>query len=297
MSEGPARAARQQQLAGPPGAGDGSAPDVTIVIIAHSAKHDLVRCLSSIDDYRGELAVETILYDNASTDGTVEWVREEHPEVRVVPLAENEGVAARSRGIDAAAGRYIMFLDSDAALTSGALPAMVAAMDANSGWGLLGPRLIGDDRGPQASCRRFPPPYLPLLRRPPLARWLEDSRPVRRHLMEDVDCDRVRPVVYVLGACQLFRSSLARRANPFPTWVFLGPDDIDWCLSIRDAGGEVVYWPEATVIHSYQRRSRRHLLSRLALLHLKGFAELQWRHRGRRAEYARLADRLDARVE
>ena len=67
----------------------------------------------------------------------------------------------------------------------------------------------------QRSCRRFPPLLLPLLRRPPLARIFEQRRTVRRHLMADFDHDRARPVLYLLGACQLFRTELARRAGPF----------------------------------------------------------------------------------
>ena len=50
-----------------------------------------------------------------------------------------------------------MFLDSDAALTPDALPAMVSALDENRQWGLLGPRLVYDDGSLQMSCRRFPP--------------------------------------------------------------------------------------------------------------------------------------------
>ena len=50
-----------------------------------------------------------------------------------------------------------MFLDSDAALTAGALRAMVEAMDAHPAWGLVGPHLVGDEGEHQFSARRFPP--------------------------------------------------------------------------------------------------------------------------------------------
>lgn len=274
--------------------GDVATPaiDVSVVIVAHSARDELERCLASIDRHAGKLAVETILVDNASTDDTVPWVREAHPAVRIVELDENLGVAARRFGLELARGRYAMFLDSDAALTEGALETMVAALDANESWGLVGPRLVGDDGELQRSCRRFPPLLLPIMRRPPLNRWLEDSRPVKRHLMEDVDPDRVRPVLYLLGACQLFRRELANRLGP-PEWTFLGMDDADWCLRIQDAGYDVVYLPTATVIHSYQRRSAKQPLSRAALSHLRSFFALQWRHRVRRRDTLRRQAELD----
>lgn len=271
-------------------------PDVSIVIVAHSARLDLERCLASIDEH-AEVSTEVILVDNASEDGTREWVRDAHPRVSLVELEENIGVAARGHGLERARGRYAMFLDSDAALTEGALPGMVAAMDAHPEWGLVGPRLVGDDGELQLSCRRFPPLLLPLMRRPPLAAFLEDSRWVRHHLMSDEDHSRTRPVLYVLGACQLFRMDLAMTIGRPDERTFLGMDDIDWCLRIRDAGGEVVYLPEATVIHTYQRRTARNPVSGAAFRHLGSFVRFQWRYRRRRGELIRLCRRLDQEAE
>jgi GT2 family glycosyltransferase len=220
-------------------------------------------------------------------------VREAHPEVELVELPENVGVAARDHGLRRSESPYTMFLDSDAALTDGALPALVAALEEHETWGLVGPRLAYDDGDLQLSTRRYPPLTLPLLRRPPLSRFFEDGATVRRHLMADDDHTRTRPVLYVLGACQLFRTSLARIAGPFDDRVFLGWDDADWCFRIRDAGGEIVYFPDATVIHSYRRLTSRKPVSRAAWRQLKAHAYFQWRYRRRRRELIALSERLD----
>lgn len=267
-------------------------PEVTIVVMAHSVRSELERCFASIRDHAA-LPVRTILVDNASTDDTLEWVRAAHPEVEVVELPQNIGYAARDHGLRRSQSRYTMFLDSDAALTEGALPSLVQALDEHEDWGLVGPRLVYDDGTLQRSCRRFPPLLLPILRRPPLDRWLENSRPVRRHLMYDFAHDRVRPVLYVLGACQLYRTSLARIAGPFDPKVFIGWDDADWCFRIRDAGGQIVYFPQATVIHSYRRQTRRDPVSRAALRQLEGFVYFQRKYGRRRRELKRLSRRLD----
>src|SRR5256885_3794003 len=88
-------------------------PRVSIVVVAHSVKGELERCFASIERHAG-VPVETILVDNASTDGTQSWVREAHPEVQLVELPENVGVAARDQGLRRAQGEFTMFLDSDA---------------------------------------------------------------------------------------------------------------------------------------------------------------------------------------
>jgi N-acetylglucosaminyl-diphospho-decaprenol L-rhamnosyltransferase len=270
-------------------------PAVTIVVVAHSVRRELERCFGSIAAHAG-MPAHTILVDNASDDGTLEWVGTAHPEVEVVPLAANLGVAARDHGLRRSRSPYTMFLDSDAALTPEALPRMVAALEANPGWGLLGPRLVYDDGTLQLSCRRFPPLGLPLYRRPPFDRVFERRRAVRRHLMAEFDHRGTRPVLYVLGACQLFRTELARRAGPFDDRVFLGWDDADWCFRVRDAGGEIVYFPEATVIHSYRRETRRRPLSGAALRQLGAFVYFQRTYWSRRRALMRLEEELDRRA-
>jgi N-acetylglucosaminyl-diphospho-decaprenol L-rhamnosyltransferase len=268
---------------------------VTIVVVAHSVRDELERCFGSIAEHAG-LPVHTILVDNASQDDTVDWVRGAHPEVEVVPLQANLGVAARDHGLRRSQSPYTMFLDSDAALTPNALPAMVSAMAENGEWGLLGPRLVYDDGSLQMSCRRFPPLGLPLYRRPPFDRIFERRRTVRHHLMAEFDHLRIRPVLYVLGACQLFRTSLARRAGPFDDRVFLGWDDADWCFRIRNAGGEIVYFPEATVVHSYRRQTRREPASRAAIRQLVAFLYFQRTYWSRREELLSLQEDLDRRA-
>jgi N-acetylglucosaminyl-diphospho-decaprenol L-rhamnosyltransferase len=268
---------------------------VTIVVVAHSVRDELDRCFASIAEHAG-LPVHTILVDNASEDDTVDWVRGAHPEVEVVQLHATLGVAARDHGLRRSRSPYTMFLDSDAALTPDALPAMVSALAENEEWGLLGPRLVYDDGSLQMSCRRFPPLGLPLYRRPPFDRIFERRRTVRHHLMAEFDHLRIRPVLYVLGACQLFRTSLARRAGPFDDRVFLGWDDADWCFRIRNAGGEIVYFPEATVVHSYRRQTRREPASRAAMRQLVAFLYFQRTYWSRREELLSLQEDLDRRA-
>src|SRR3954454_16626494 len=85
-----------------------AAPRVSIVVVAHSVREELERCFDSIERH-AELPVETILVDNASTDGTADWVRRAHPDVQLVELPENVGVAARDQGLRRAQAEYTMF--------------------------------------------------------------------------------------------------------------------------------------------------------------------------------------------
>jgi GT2 family glycosyltransferase len=270
--------------------------DVSVIVVAHDVRDEVLACLRSVEEHAEPVTAEVFLVDNGSTDGTAEAVARDHPAVEVVRLERNIGVAARNEGLRRAAGRMRMFLDSDARLTAGALPELVRYLDGNPRVGLVGPRLVYEDGTLQLSARRFPPRLVPLLRRPPLGRYFEDSATVRHHLMADEPHDLTREVEYVLGACQLFTAEAQEAAGEIDPRIFFGPDDADWCFRIRRAGLAVVYHPEATVVHGYRRSSAARPVSRIAFEQLRAFGRFQWKWRRERAELVREGREMDLRA-
>jgi GT2 family glycosyltransferase len=270
-------------------------PDVSVIVVAHDVCDEVLNCLASVERHAAPATYELLLVDNGSTDGTAGVVAEAFPQAQVILLDRNVGVAARNEGLRRARGRTRMFLDSDAILTPGALAELVGYLDANPGVGLVGPRLVYEDGTLQLSARRYPPLFTPLMRRPPLDRFFEDSDSIRRHLMADEPHDRTREVEYVLGACQLFTERAQAVAGEIDR-IFFGPDDADWCFRIRSAGLAIVYHPGATVVHAYRRTSASWPLSRMALEHLKAFGRFQWKWRGERARLVREGREMDARA-
>jgi hypothetical protein len=260
-----------------------ASPDLTAIIIGHQTKDELVACLASLKDHAGDLRLQVVYVDNGSTDGSAEAALEAYPGAEVVRLPQNEGLPARNHGLRRARGRNRMFIDTDATVTEGALQTMCSILDSDSGIGLVGPRLVYPDGRLQLSARRYPPVMLPVLRRPPLERFFGDARTVRRHLMADEAPLPRRRVEYVLGACQMFSASAQDAAGEIDDRMWFGPDDADWCFKVRRAGFNVLYAPEATVVHDYRRSSASSPVSRMALRHLRGFARFQWKWRGQRS--------------
>lgn len=261
-----------------------ASPDVTAIIIGFDVREEMVRCLESLRRHSGPLTLQVIYVDNGSRDGTAAAVAAADPDVEIVRLEHNEGLPARNHGLRRARGRHRMFIDSDAMVTAGALQTMIAVLDEHPRVGLVGPRLVYPDGSPQLSARRYPPLMLPILRRPPLGRYLEDGRTVRHHLMVDSPPDRFRRVEYVLGACQMFRAEAQRAAGEIDEHIWFGHDDADWCFSIRESGYDVLYVPEATVVHDYRRSSVSRPVSRHAARQLKAhvYFQAKWAARRRR---------------
>jgi hypothetical protein len=171
-------------------------------------------------------------------------------------------------------------LDSDTLVKEGAVERMARELDEHPSVGLVGPKLVYPDGRVQPSCRRFPPFLLPLLRRGPLARINPEPASHRRHLMYDFDHRSSRPVVWVMGAAQMWRASLPGEIGEFDRRISsYGGEDLDWCLRVWDRGYEVRYLPEAVIVHDWQHVVRRRGLSRAALRALWDWYYLQWKHR------------------
>lgn len=270
-------------------------PDVSVIVIARDVREEVLACLASAVDHAGPVRVETLLVDNASSDGTAEAVVSRFPETQVIRLSRNEGLAARNHGLRAARGSFRMFLDSDALLTPDALPKLVAFLEHHPEVGLVGPRLVYPDGTLQLSTRRFPPLLLPFLRRPPLARFFEERPTIQRHLMAEEPHESAREVEYVLGACQLFRSSAQEAAGELDSWMFFGHDDADWCFRMRLAGFKIAYCPDATVVHDYRRSTAKRPFSSMALRFFWIFYRFQWKWRSKRRRLLDEGRRIDER--
>jgi GT2 family glycosyltransferase len=117
-------------------------PDVSIVIVTWNGRGYLQACLEAVAAQEG-VAAETILVDNASTDGTVEFVRRVFPWVRIVTLPENRGFAGgNNAGVREARGRLIALLNNDTIADPGWLRALRQGLDSDAGFALAASRIV-----------------------------------------------------------------------------------------------------------------------------------------------------------
>ena len=258
-------------------------PEVSVVLITYRARDLALRCLESLRD-NVTIAHEAIVVDDGSGDGTAEAVREGFPEARVLAKERNEGlVAGRNSALKLIQGRFVLMLDSDTEVRPGAVEALVEVLERHPEVGLVAPKLVYPSGEVQLSCRRFPPFLAPLTRRGPYAKLNPDPRSHRWHLMKDFDHRSERPVVWVAGAAQMWRSDLPSVIGSYdPELSSYGGEDQDWCLRVWEAGLEVRYAPQAEIVHVWQQVTRGSQFSRASWRALRDWYYLQWKHRGLR---------------
>ena len=227
--------------------------------------------------------------DNASTDGSLEMVRSRFPEVRLIVNDSNEGFSrANNQGWAVSNGRYVLFLNPDTEVLGDALTVMVRCLEAHDSVAAVGPQLLHPGGEVQSSRRRFPSFATALFESTPLERCWPSNPWVRRYRMVDTPDDIDQEVDWVVGACLLTRRAVLDDTGGFDEGFFMYSEEMDLCRRVRAAGGQVVFLPEAKVLHHEGKSSEQAVSTRDIRFETSKVLYFR-RHHGRlRAELLRL---------
>jgi GT2 family glycosyltransferase len=238
--------------------------DCSIVIVSWNVCDLLRACLRSLPAAAGpDLQTETVVVDNASTDGSAGMVQAEFPQVRLLIQPVNRGfTGGNNRGIAAARGRTVLLLNPDTEMRPGSLAALVGYLDAHPGVGLVGPRLLNSDGSPQSSRRRFPTIGTAMVESTPLQPFLARLGALRRYYVLDRTDDEEQEVDWVTGACMLARREVLAAVHGFDPGYFMYSEELDLCRCIRRAGWRIAYVPDAVVVHHGGRSSDQNVPER-----------------------------------
>jgi len=243
--------------------------DLSIVIVTHNSLSLVEECLRSIEQYPPSSSFETIIIDNASTDGTPEMIAGKFENVRLVANDENTGYSRGvNQGIKLGSGRMILILNPDIVLREGSIDNLIAFMDKTPHAGIAASKLLYLDGRIQYSCRRFYTLQALIFRRTFLGKLLPRAKPLREHLMTDYDHEEVREVDWVTGACMLARREAIEKVGLMDERFFLYFEDIDWCYRMKNQGWSVFYVPQSVMIHRFERASAKSVFRKPFIIHL-----------------------------
>ncbi|MBP7693203.1 MAG: glycosyltransferase family 2 protein [Anaerolineales bacterium] len=228
------------------------APNLSILIVSWNVWELLRACLRSLP--LADPAVEVIVVDSASSDGTPARVAAEFPAVRVIASAENLGYSrGNNLALRAAGGRYLLVLNPDTVVAGAALAQLTAYLDAHPDVGVVGPGLVYGDGTPQPTRRRFPTLATLFFE----STWLQGWAPrglLDRYYARDLPAEQAVDVDWVVGAALLVRRAAYEQAGGFDEGFFMYSEELDWCRRLKQAGWRVVHFPPARIIH-YEGRS------------------------------------------
>lgn len=217
-------------------------PLVSVIVLNYNGKKHLETCLSSIKKTKYS-NFETILVDNGSSDGSVDFVRRRFKWVKVVVNEENLGFTEGNNiGYENSSGKYVVLLNNDTAVDPMWLSEMVKVLEKDKKIGacackvkLFSKRSLFNSAGIELDIYGF-----------------ASSRglPSRNNYEEDVgQYDKVEEVFSAYGAAMMIRRSAIEEVGLFNPDYKMWFEEIDFCWRLRLAGYKIFYTPKAVVYH------------------------------------------------
>jgi len=225
--------------------------DVSIVFTNWNTRAYLRDCIHSVIAHTTGITYEIIVVDDGSTDGSVEMLRTEFPDVIQVVNGRNIGVAkSYNRGVAVARGRFIQMLNSDMILIDNAIKVLVDFLQLHADVGACGGWLLNRDMTSQISFGRFPSFAQAIVD----ALFLNDLFPKagfpNRGAYPDESLTEPFEAEYVTGASLLIRKEIIDRMGFFDEQYTSYCEETDFCYRVRrEMGLKLFVVPAARIIH------------------------------------------------
>ncbi len=254
--------------------------ELSIIIVSYNTREILRDCLKSVFEFSAGMKVEVIVVDNASSDGSVEMVVQDFPEVILLANKDNRGfAAANNQGFEIAQGEFWLLLNSDTLLRDNVLQASLCYMRQNADAGMLGCRVLNQDLSLQQTCFMWPSLFNLAIQATGLGRVFPESRFFRRERLQGWLRDSEREVDSITGCFLLVRASATRRIGLLDEDFFFYGEETDWCRRFKDGGYRVMFVPLGEIIHLGGASGDKTHYSRKLLL-AQAQVRLQRKHHG-----------------
>lgn len=242
-------------------------PTLSVVVLSWNTRQLTLACLAALHAEKPTHSREVIVVDNGSEDGSADAVAGAYPDVRVIRNEDNRLYAAgNNQGAAVASGAFVVTLNSDTEVRSGALDLLVDFLRANPSYGAVAPRLSDPDGSVQRACMRFPTLATALCFDSWFGTFWPGRRIVARYVMEDFDHLESRDVDQPPGAVCMLRAEDWRALDGFDEDLALFYNDVDLCLRIHARGQKIRYLASAEVMH-HRGASTKNFAKMLVIWH------------------------------
>lgn len=224
--------------------------DLTITIVSWNTEELTRNCLKSLLTENVKRMAEIHVVDNNSSDGSVEMIRREFPEVRLFVNKENLGFArANNQSWREAKGRFWLLLNSDTIVKPKAIEKLTAFMDAHPQAGMASAKLLNPDGTVQCCAQREEGIFTTLLEFSRFHKLLPAKMRGNLLLSTYFSYDRPQKLGWAWGTALIVRRAAIEKAGELSDDYFMYGEDMEWGLRMRRHGWEVWFCPDAEIIH------------------------------------------------
>ena len=219
--------------------------DVSVIIVNWNTQGLLRNCLGSLFKSVHDLALEVIVVDNASSDGSVAMLESEFPDVIRVVNKENKGFgAANNQAFAVMKGEYALLLNSDTVLMPEAIKKLWDFCKTSERAGIVCGQLLNADGTKQNSIASFPD-LLTLATNISLLEYLFPGRyPSKRYQhTSPIEVDSA------IGACMMIRKKALEETGFFDERYFFFFEETDLAYTMHLKGWKIYQVPDAFIYH------------------------------------------------
>jgi len=224
--------------------GDGRAFRVLAIVLNYDSGDAVMACLDSLKA-QTHPALDILLIDNASTDGSRERAEEHHPDVEVVRNEKNLGFCeANNQGLQRVLdGGYAagFLLNDDVVLEPDCCARLAAVLGTDGSVGVAGPKVLFDPERDFIWCAGG------------VLDFRQNLNRLRGHWQRDEGFNDPENVDYIPGCALLVRREALEGAGLLEAGYFAYLEDVEFCYRIRKAGFSVRYVADARVYHQVSR--------------------------------------------
>lgn len=229
--------------------------DLTLIILSYNTQFWLKKTLETLNEFylkKTKYKIKTIVVDNGSADGSVEFVKKEMSWAELIETGENLGFAGGNNvALKKVTSRYAMLLNSDLEFREDSnLDILIEYMDKHPEAGVITPRIefINGDIDP-ACHRGEPTPWASITYFSKLERLFPQSRLFGQYHQWYKDLASHHQIDACSGATFLIRKDIMDEIGYLDERFFMYAEDLDWCLRVRNHGFQIIYHPEVKITH------------------------------------------------
>jgi O-antigen biosynthesis protein len=225
--------------------------DISIIVVNYNVKEFAANLLSSLEKARNGFRLEIFVVDNASSDGSISYLKRRYPDVTYIENRENTGFGkANNQAIRQAKGKYTLLINPDTIVRQDTLEVMYGHMENHPETAAAGCKMLNPDGTFAPESRRaVPTPMTALWKILGLPRLFPSSKRFSAYYLGGEDENKQDRVPVLSGAFMFFRTEVLRDTGGFDEQFFMYGEDIDLCYRIRQKGWEIDYVPLTSIIH------------------------------------------------
>lgn len=232
---------------------------LSIIIVNWNGEKFLPACLRSIVENQPAVPFEIIVADNASSDGSVDWLKREQAgrsilkdtDFSLIESRENLGFGwANNLALEKTRAPYVFFLNPDTIVRPGAIETLLETLDSDENVGAAAPRLLNEDGTLQPSVWGFPPTAV---------KFLFEGLKLYKFLPANIHAewlsfrrwpyDQKFTAQVVMGAAIMAKRRMLDKIGGFDPKYYMYGEDTELCLRISQSDWRIIFEPAAEVIH------------------------------------------------